>query len=109
MTSILHGKLAFADHDRLNLGSHNLNYTSSFGNLEMNVELTNVEDKIPNIYPQIAALFKEEDCFELMHQKRFFYPLIFVRNFLAYYLLKAVASFFKGPRPRPFSFIPLKQ
>lgn len=37
--STLHGKLGIFDKEILTLGSHNLNYTSSFGNLEMNVEI----------------------------------------------------------------------
>jgi len=39
--SNLHGKLALFDHKIVTLGSHNLNYTSSYGNLELNIEIHN--------------------------------------------------------------------
>ena len=37
--SELHGKLAIFDEEIFLVGSYNLNYTSSYGNLEMNVEI----------------------------------------------------------------------
>ena len=37
--STLHGKMAIFDKEIITLGSHNLNYTSSYGNLEINIEI----------------------------------------------------------------------
>lgn len=54
--SHLHGKLGVFDRKIVSIGSHNLNYTSSFGNLEMNVlvhdskfgekVITDIENKV---------------------------------------------------------------
>lgn len=38
--SRLHGKFAIFDDKIITLGSHNLNYTSSYGNIELNVEIS---------------------------------------------------------------------
>lgn len=41
--SILHGKLAAADNEWTTIGSFNLNHLSSYGSIEMNVEISSIE------------------------------------------------------------------
>lgn len=40
--SVLHGKLAVVDNERTTIGSYNLNQLSSYGSIEMNVEINSV-------------------------------------------------------------------
>ena len=40
--SVLHGKLAVVDNKRTTIGSYNLNQLSSYGSIEMNVEINSV-------------------------------------------------------------------
>ena len=47
--SVLHGKVAVADDEWVTIGSHNLNHLSSYGSIEMNVEIHS---------PQFSAIFK---------------------------------------------------
>lgn len=89
--SNLHGKLAIFDNNILTLGSHNLNYTSSYGNLEMNVEIRHLD------FVGEVLKYVEEICVERsieIGNDSYFRNLLFyqrIRNALYYYLLSFIA------------------
>ena len=90
--SNLHGKMAIFDQKVVTLGSHNLNYTSSYGNLEMNVEVHD-QDFSKGILSELIP-FIEKGCIEITAQKRARFHLgRKIRNAVAFFGLLIISSF----------------
>ncbi len=90
--SNLHGKLALFDNKIVTLGSHNLNYTSSYGNLELNIEIHNKEfvqsikkDFIKNIIAASRVITADEFLSQGLLKK--------IRNAFFSYALLLISSF----------------
>jgi len=87
--SNLHGKLALFDKKIINLGSHNLNYMSRCGNLELNIVLHD-DQLVDSIYRQYlkhivdnsTLLSFKENYFELI-RNRFLYGVVLGISFLS--------------------------
>jgi cardiolipin synthase len=88
--STLHGKLGIFDNKIVTIGSHNLNYTSSFGNLEMNIQ---VKDSIftREIIEKVTTLITE-GATKYISRSELTTPLKVARNFFFYLLLLSMAQ-----------------
>lgn len=85
--SVLHGKLAVVDNKRTTIGSYNLNQLSSYGSIEMNVEINSVVFS-KNLSAHLIDIIKQCDSitFEtLTVRNRIFTRL---KNWLAYRLIR---------------------
>ena len=89
--SELHGKLAIFDKRILLVGSYNLNYTSSYGNLEMNIEL--------NHQPFVLNVIKVQLKYVLEGSKKIRLDIFLKRSIkerilsaISYYILLLIAT-----------------
>lgn len=91
LPSNLHGKMAIFDEEIITLGSHNLNYTSSYGNLEMNVEIRDSSFTREIMESLVPTIFNGCDILTPKKQKMFSWPRK-MRDAVFYTLLMIVAG-----------------
>jgi phosphatidylserine/phosphatidylglycerophosphate/cardiolipin synthase-like enzyme len=88
--STLHGKLGIFDNKIVTIGSHNLNYTSSFGNLEMNIQVKDshfTSEIIDKVKVMVA-----EGATKYISKNEITTPFKIIRNFFFYVLLISMAQ-----------------
>ncbi|MFN8370719.1 MAG: phosphatidylserine/phosphatidylglycerophosphate/cardiolipin synthase family protein [Bacteriovoracaceae bacterium] len=92
--SILHGKLMICDSEWVLMGSYNLNFTSYFGNIELNIEALS-SDFSKKMSQEVDEIIQKK-CIHInpIFKKNFEYNIVHVfRNFLFYSLIQLVAFF----------------
>ncbi len=89
--SNLHGKLAIFDNKIITLGSHNLNYTSSYGNLEMNVEISD-HNFVSRVSDNIEKdIIKNSSVITVDNFYKRFSPVQRIRNMFFYLCLSLIS------------------
>ncbi len=88
--STLHGKLGIFDNKIVTVGSHNLNYTSSFGNLEMNIQVK--DSSFTNEIIEKVKVMINTGATQYQSKNELITPLKVVRNFFFYILLLTMAQ-----------------
>lgn len=85
--SVLHGKLAVVDNKRTTIGSYNLNQLSSYGSIEMNVEINSVVFS-KNLSAHLIDIIKQCDSitFETLTVRNGIFTRL--KNWFAYRLIR---------------------
>ncbi len=92
--SVLHGKLMICDEEWILMGSYNLNFTSYFGNIELNLETLSsefskdvslsVNKLIESGCTHINPIYQSNSEYNFLHS---------IRNFIFYLIIKVTAFF----------------
>jgi len=89
--SILHAKALFVDGTWLTIGSYNLHYTSTWGNIEANVETT-----IPQVCQEFSHYIGDyimPRCSTITHESLGHYGTDFFLGLVSYHLYKSIQFF----------------